>query len=170
MHAAEVTVSPLGIAPVCCGEQLELRCTTTGMILEWRFTLAENAESYSRLVSTTSIPANLTVPGASTTLFTFSRNSTQNSLPLISILSISPTSNDLNGTVVNCIDIATSKSSVTVINVISEHHIKGRYNYSIIIGILHICINSSFFLSFTYTSMRQRNLACMNEPSLHEYA
>ena len=120
-------LSPPEMAPVCHGDQLELICSTTGTVLEWRITL--NARNYSRLISITSVSSNLTVP-TSTALFTFSRKSTLRSLPLISILSIGPANNDLNGTVVRCIDSTTSNSLLTIINVINEHISQGRVNHS----------------------------------------
>lgn len=116
-------LSPHGMAPVCDGEQLELTCATTGTVLEWKITL--NARNYSRLISISSVTSNLTLP-SSTALFTFSRKSTLRSMPLISALLISPANNDLNGTVVNCIDSTTSSSLVTVVNVINEDISQGR--------------------------------------------
>ena len=52
------------------------------------------------------------------TTFLYSRSSAENALPLISTLSISPVSEDLNGTVVNCTDVSTSNTASTMINVI----------------------------------------------------
>ena len=125
----KITLSPLGIAPVCLGDQLELTCTTTERFLEWRFTLAE-MNNYQQLVSvTTRVTVDLNV---SHTLFIFSKNSTQNSLPLISALLINPASNILNGTVVNCVERETGESSSTVIN---KHLFQGRTLHAAAIGL-----------------------------------
>jgi hypothetical protein len=49
-------------------------------------------------------------------VFNFSRISAHNSMPVMSRLVISPVSNSLNGTVMNCVDLDTGKvSSTTVI-------------------------------------------------------
>ena len=77
-----IMIYPPGIAPACHEDELELTCTTTGRVLEWKFTLDEmNHKSFSCLVSITSLSSYLIVSG---TLFTFSRYSIPNSLPLIS--------------------------------------------------------------------------------------
>ena len=110
---------PPGMAPVCRGNRLEMTCIATGAILEWRITLSRD---YSRLISSTSLTSNLTVTlSTSTVLFTFSRESILHDLPLISILSIGRANDDLNGTVVKCLDSTASNSVFTVIHVIREH-------------------------------------------------
>ena len=125
--SGEITISPLGMAPACIGDELQLMCTTTKRFLEWRLTIAEM--NYDQLVSvTTSVPVNLSLSHA---LFSFSKISTQNSLPLISVLLINPASNVLNGSVVNCVERETEKSSSTVISIINEHRFQGTYNYDL---------------------------------------
>ena len=54
------------------------------------------------------------------TTFLYSRSTVESSLPLMSILSISPVSKNLNGTVtvVNCTDVTTLDRVSTVMNVI----------------------------------------------------
>ena len=116
-----IMIYPPGIAPACLGDQLELMCTNTGRVLEWKFTLGEI--NFSRLVSITSVSSNLNVSG---TVFTFSRHSIPNSLPLISNLLISPVSNYLNRTVVNCVDRETSNLTSTTIKIINEYHFQGK--------------------------------------------
>ena len=65
------------------------------------------------ITSTGSIMSNLTV---NSTVFNFSRISAHNSMPVMSRLVISPVSNGLDGTVVNCVDVdAAEVSSTTVI-------------------------------------------------------
>ena len=115
-------MSPSGLVSVCHGDQLELSCTTTGNFLEWRIRLHEN--SYPRLLTTTSVTSNLSVGGI---LFTFTRNSMLDSVPLISVLSVSSAVTSLNGTIVNCIDIETDISSSTEVIVINERTYQGMY-------------------------------------------
>jgi hypothetical protein len=52
-------------------------------------------------------------------MFTFSRLSAQNGVPLVSRLAINTTTDDLNGFVLTCSDLETSKSMVTIIQVMS---------------------------------------------------
>ena len=37
-----LTISPPELAPVCEGDQLELNCTVTGSVIEWRITPEQN--------------------------------------------------------------------------------------------------------------------------------
>ena len=60
------------------------------------------------------------------TVFNISRVSAQNTLPLTSRLLISPVSNNLNGTEVNCTNQETSETASTVVSIINEDLIFGR--------------------------------------------
>ena len=89
---------------MCGGDQLELMCTTTGDLLQWRFSVIRgndtSATDFRRIISSTSSKMlQLTVDSI---VFNFSRISAHDSIPLMSTLVISPVSNRLNGTVVNC--------------------------------------------------------------------
>jgi hypothetical protein len=129
-----VIISPSGVATVCSGGQLELNCTITDSegfaVLVWEVTLTpENAATpvnYNQAISSSS-PSDQTFQTAiNSTNLTFSRISPQNSSPLISRLLISPVSDHLNGTEVNCMDsIASERSSVTVINISNGNPIQG---------------------------------------------
>ena len=123
MHAGDVIISPPGVATVCSGHQLELTCSTSGPIHEWSFSFIpmtraivsdrpDNQISYLLVNSTIS--------------FNFSRVSSEDSLPLISRLLISPVSDGLNGSSVSCMDIATSESMSTSINVIDNIQPQGK--------------------------------------------
>ena len=110
MHAGAVTLSPAGMAPVCSGGQLELMCTTGGSALDWRFRVfLENETTITdiRRVFVSSDPASaaMSLLMVNSMLFNFSRTSARGSLPVESTLVIGPVSDNLNGTVVNCIDL-----------------------------------------------------------------
>ena len=67
------------------------------------------------ITSSGSVMLNLTI---GSTVFTFSRISAHNSIPVISRLVISPVSNSLSETVMNCVDVDAaelSTSSTTII-------------------------------------------------------
>jgi hypothetical protein len=107
LDSGAVTLSPSGVAPVCSGDQLELVCTATGDSLQWRFSMFRGNETtateITRTISSTrSTILPLTV---NSMVFNFSRISAHNSMPVISRLVISPVSNSLNGTVMNCVDL-----------------------------------------------------------------
>ena len=115
-------ISPPVIASVCRGHQLHLTCTVTGSFLEWSFFLPpENGTNAIRRtfaltsLSTTNQLFHLQVN--STTVFTFSRTSAQNGIPLVSRLVINATTDNLNGFVLTCSDIETSESMTTIIRV-----------------------------------------------------
>ena len=116
-HSGTVTLFPSGVAPVCSGDQLELTCTIAGELLQWRFSVFRGNETsateFTRAItSTSSVMANLTV---NSILFRFLRISTDDSMPLMSRLVISPVSNRLNGTVMNCEDVHGAQVSSTTI-------------------------------------------------------
>ena len=105
-----VTISPPGVAPVCCGHQLQLICTITRM------------ENHSRAklfhIRSSEIHSNRKYMsfhyGDST--IRFIRISHSMLLTSYRML-ISPVSSSLNGTEVMCKDLMNQQSSSTVINV-----------------------------------------------------
>ena len=132
--AGMVSISPSsGVALVCFGGHLELMCTTslTGQFLRWSFSLIRGSDTTPTLFTRTIIPS---VPASdavsylivNSVTFNFSRISAQNDLPLMSQLLMGPVSRGLNGTEVNCEDLSTSETAVTVINVI-ECQCPGKY-------------------------------------------
>ena len=122
MHAGNVMISPSGVATVCSGRQLELTCTTSGrntsiVLQEWSFSFTLSTRAISSGGSDNQTTHQLV---NSTIFLNFSRVSSEDSLPLISRLLISPVSDGLNGSSVSCMDIATSESVSTSINVIDN--------------------------------------------------
>ena len=117
-----VMISPPGIAPVCSGDQLELICTTTGRFLELSFFLIPEGDTtarrYSRVLNSDSPTSELEV---NTITFMFSIISAGSSLHLTSRLIISPVSDSLNRTEVNCTDVGTSNSTSTIVTVIDDN-------------------------------------------------
>ncbi len=128
MYAGVVDISPSGqgvdVAPVCqAGDQLELMCTTTsGTDHRWEFTVFPENVSYTRRpVSSTGVSGIPTTPlSIGTSMITFLRLSGQNVLPLISRIIIDPVSSTLNGTVVNCFELATNLVATTTIQIIDS--------------------------------------------------
>ena len=59
------------------------------------------------------------------TVFSFSRTSAEYSLPVMSRLLIGPISNDLNGTVINCVDVAATESLSTTIIIREREALQG---------------------------------------------
>ena len=117
-----VEISPSVIAPVCqAGEQLELTCSTPSILHTWRLTA--NPESGAVInvpprtvssIGSTGVESGSLIIN-STIQISFSRLSREGSLPLISRMIISPVSEVLNGTLVNCMDTIASVSAITTI-------------------------------------------------------
>ena len=96
-----VMISPSGIASACSGGHLDVTCTTNGTFLRWY----------------------ITRPDIDNTTFSFSRTSPQGTLPLISMLTISPVSEIMNGIQVKCEDVVASiNSSTTIVHVINSQN------------------------------------------------
>ena len=118
------------MAPVCSGGQLELMCTTGGIALEWRFRLFLENETIVTDIprvffSSDSASAAISRLMVNSTLFSFSRTSARNSLPLESSLVIGPISDHLNGTVINCIDLESLQNLSTTVVIIRRDPIPG---------------------------------------------
>jgi hypothetical protein len=116
-------ISPSGMASVCVGENITLMCNMTRRFLEWSFYLMlENGivpmRHHHNLQNTGLNHTQVLEQTIGSTTFLYSRSSAEKSLPLTSTLSISPVSEDLNGTVVTCTDVTTSDTASTMINVI----------------------------------------------------
>ena len=103
-------------ATVCSGgDQFELMCTTTGILLQWRTGLFSDRPAISRDAPTDqtySVQVN-------STIFTFSRVSSRYVVPLVSRLLVSPVSDNLSGTVLKCTDVFMSNVASTILNVIN---------------------------------------------------
>ena len=124
MFSGVVEISPSRVAPVCqVGDELELTCTVAGIFLRWEFTaISESGSAVVFMptvtsVGTNGVPQPLTV---NSTMFTFTRLSAQNNLPLISRKIINSVGEGLNGVEVNCVDVAASESAGTTIRIIDN--------------------------------------------------
>ena len=143
VHALPFRCSDL--APVCSGGHLELICTTTGQFLGWRFRAIRGNETVATEFTRTIIPTGSASDAMSqlvvnSTVFCFSRTSAENSLPVMSRLLISPVSNGLNGTVINCVDMDTAESSSTTIIVRERDSLHGM-DHLVLVLIHHLYIN-----------------------------
>ena len=74
--------------------------------------------TFMRTVSSFGPSSDIEPLSVNSTSFMFSRTSTQDSLPLMSSLLINPVTVDLNGTALNCVEVATSERSTTSIHII----------------------------------------------------
>ena len=121
---ALVEISPSVVAPICqAGDQLELRCYTSSNFLRWEFVaISASGEAVTYMQTVTSDgPAGVDsdpITINSTIMVSFSRDSSQGSLPLISRMTINPVSDGLNGVDVKCTDRVTSESATTTILII----------------------------------------------------
>ena len=121
-----VMISPPGLASVCDGDQLELTCTTTGSQLEWRFNAIRGnatATEFSRIINADGSAMSQLV--INSIMFRFSRISAKDSLPVMSMLLISPVNRNLNGTVINCVDLGTSEASSTTVVIRESDSLQG---------------------------------------------
>jgi hypothetical protein len=126
-----VTLSPSGVAPVCLsGDQLELTCTITGELLQWRFSVVRGNDTTATKITRTitSISSTRSPLTVNSMVFNFSRISAHDRMPVMSRLVISPVSNSLNGTVMNCEDVDTREESSTTIIVGERGALQGM-NY-----------------------------------------
>ena len=122
-----VTLSPMTVAPVCrVGDQLQVTCTASVEFIRWSLVVVnEHGMDEEITVSRNSRDPNPEPKERiiNSTMFTFSRTSAEDALPLISTLSINSVSIGLNETVVGCMDAnnpMTSASTTIYIIDVSE--------------------------------------------------
>jgi hypothetical protein len=125
-----VTLSPSGVAPVCSGDQLELTCTTTGDLLQWRFSVVRGNETTAITRTITSTGSEMTNLTVNSTVFNYLRISDHSSMPVMSTSVINPVSSSLNGTVMNCVDLDTGEVSSTTIIVGNAGALQGMNSIS----------------------------------------
>ena len=122
-YTGAVILSSSGITSVCSGDQLELTCTLTdpgSSLLEWTITPTSTFMSVQRAIEAATPNDQTSHFMVNSTLFTTSRISAEDQLPLVSSLLINPVTIGLNGTVVYCIDsIATMEMASAILSVIS---------------------------------------------------
>ena len=115
-----VTTTLPEVATVCNGSQLELNCTITGNGLEWRFIPEQNHSQLSAITHLSAIATNQDRSfqyGDSTITFTIISHPME--LTLYTTV-ISPVTNILNGTEVECTDFEDQESSSTIIRVVND--------------------------------------------------
>ena len=111
----EIQLLPRGRVSVCANEQLSFTCnTSTSDILTWSVTIPESGAD-SRFVSSSRLSIRpIDISGKT---FYISRFSTNGTLPLISLLSVTNTT-DLNGTNIECSIQNTNSQMMSTIHVI----------------------------------------------------
>ena len=110
------------VAPVCqSGDQLELTCTTSGVIQTWQLVSNPESGAVTQLQQVSSAGSSGLDSGPriiNSITFNSSRLSSQGSSPLISRMTVNPVSEGLNGSEVNCVDTLASESATTTILII----------------------------------------------------
>ena len=130
-----LTLSPMMVAPVCLGDQVNLTCTASVDSIQWSFTVVNEQGRHEPFTtfSTSSGHSQQSAPFVvNSTTFTVIRGSGERVLPLISTLSIDPVSIGLNGTVVNCIDprdmLISASTTIQIIDTsqseLANHHLE----------------------------------------------
>ena len=120
------------VAPVCrVGDPLQLTCTASVQFIKWRFLQQGTMEEITNPVNIDARDANqmkqILVQSAT---FTFTRTSACEASPLISRLFIDSVNIGLNGTVVQCSDVANSMiSASTTIQIIHTSQIRELANH-----------------------------------------
>jgi hypothetical protein len=125
-----VILSPSEISQSCVGEELELTCNVTEMLLEWSFPIVIEAQiirPYRRAI-TSEGPAEAQTFQLmdNATTYSFTRTSAEGS-PVSSRLLISAVGNSHNGTEITCSDVIsqTEETASTTIVVIDHSQIQG---------------------------------------------
>ena len=127
---------PSGQAPICHGEQLQLTCNTTEMGLKWSYSLYNEQGllmNYTRKISSLDMSQQHSQIIVNSTLFEFARISDQ-SLPLISTLTINSVVNGLNGVDIGCTGLTQdfeTAVATTTLSVINESYYNFGRSYNI---------------------------------------
>ena len=130
-----LTLSPMMVAPVCLGDQVNLTCTASVDSIQWSFTVVneQGRDEPFLIFSTSSGRSQQSAPiVVNSTTLTLIRDSGEGVLPLISTLSIDPVSIGLNGTVVNCTDprdmLISASTTIQIIDTsqseLANHHLE----------------------------------------------
>jgi hypothetical protein len=111
-----VEISPSGVAPVCqAGDEVELTCANTGEFHRWEVTVLIPQAMTTTVTVITSIGLRggiRSVPINDATFSVSRLSGINDSMPLISRMTVSPVTSSLNGTVVNCFEGSTATDSV----------------------------------------------------------
>ena len=103
---------------LCPGKQNTLVCSTNHIFLEWSVrTTSQPSQPEMRSISSSGQnPDNITTPiMVNSNSITFSRDSPQMALPLVSTMTIENVNSNLNGTMINCTGLNSSSVSSVVL-------------------------------------------------------
>ncbi|MCG8624496.1 MAG: hypothetical protein MJE68_21195 [Proteobacteria bacterium] len=114
----QLTLLPMSVAPVCrAGDPLQLTCTASVEFLRWNILRANEQGTLVDVINREIINSRDDYRTRNTPLdssvIIFMRISDQEDSPLVSALSIDSVNIALNGTVVNCTDLANPMTSVS---------------------------------------------------------
>ena len=116
-HAGMLILSPMMVAPVChVRDPINLTCTTSVEFISWSIMLDNTHgrdQEITAFINSKDLSQQPIRRVVNSTTFNFMRISAQGESPLISTLSIDLVSIDLNGTVVNCMNVANSMISAS---------------------------------------------------------
>ena len=145
-----VTLSPMMIATVCrVGDPLQLTCTASVEFIRWSIFQANEQGTLVSVINSVQInsrdPYQMSERVVNSATFSFMRSSSEDSLPLVSTLSIDSVSIGLNGTVVRCSNIADpsilSSTTIQIIDINQSKQVIILYNEIYIYVYYHICIH-----------------------------
>jgi hypothetical protein len=124
-------LSPSGDVSVCPGSRPSFRCSTNLNILEWNITVGTLPSRRQLVTDISRFDLPLMISSYS---FDVARDSADRSKPIVSTLTTSAITSDLNGTIINCTDVGDAESStlIATINVITLDH-NGMFNFSIML-------------------------------------
>ena len=134
-------LSPSGEVFACPGSQLSFRCSTSLRYLEWNVTIFQpltgTSDSRRQLLTFVSVDSPLIISGHTLSV---TRNSADNSYPLISTLTVPSTVDGLHNARINCTEIGSSlaekDTSIAVINVISPD-LSRFIMYTVVVNTMH---------------------------------
>ena len=116
----------MSVAPVCrVGDRLQLMCTASASPIRWRILQVNELGALTEVTNSVIIDSRddnqEKQREVNSATFTFTRSSNEDTLPLISTLSIDSVSIGLNGTVVNCTDVSNpmilASTTIQIVNV-----------------------------------------------------
>ena len=112
-------ISPSGVVLICkAATHFELTCTITiETLLQWSLSLVDNegvSRRYARHITSIDMSQQTSQFAVNSSVFCFSRTSLQGDLPLTSSLIINPVAIELEGTMVNCIEVGNSMNNSSV--------------------------------------------------------
>ena len=122
----QLTLSPMSVAPVCrVGDPFQLTCTASVQFIKWSILRVNDQGRLEEPTTPVQINSRddnqVTQRVVNSSIFTFTRTSTQRILPLVSTLSIDSISIGLNGTVVKCSNVSnpmiSASTSIQIVDI-----------------------------------------------------